>query len=179
HDPTACMWTPWRPGGSPATFICTRTVPPASCVSVAVPTRAPAELMTTACALAAGGAARSGAPEDAHAASVLAENPATTVLRIDIDSFLFVVCRCICGSSPNGSPGAATRAGVGVFQDRWLALTLLVITEMQKGPDRFRDLALFSKSGSTTSRSSLRSRPRDPSGPARSRTRRARLRRES
>ncbi len=51
--------------------------------------------------------------------------------------------------------------------------------QSKKGPDRVRDLALHSKSGSTTSRSSLRSRPRDPSGPARSRTRRARLRRES
>lgn len=41
------------------------------------------------------------------------------------------------------------------------------------------DLAFLSKSGSTTSRSSLRSRPRGLSGPARSRTRRARLRRGS
>ncbi len=50
---------------------------------------------------------------------------------------------------------------------------------MQERPGRFRDLAFLSKSGSTTSRSSLRSRRLDPSGPAQSRTRRARLRRGS
>jgi len=75
--------------------------------------------------------------------------------------------------------GRNPRAGASVSQDTASGRTLLAIAKCKKGPDRFRDLALHSKSGSTTSRSSLRSRPRDPSGPARSRTRRARLRRES
>jgi len=101
--------------------------------------RSPAELITTACALAAGGAALSGAPADAHAASVPADNAAAAIFRIDIDSSPFVVCGS--GYYRAGRRAAERRilsgprnprAGTSVSQDTTSGWPLLATMRMQK-----------------------------------------------